>query len=72
MLDHLHPAGQRIRQRAQSQHPGRSGQEVATRGWVEVDSHLDRPKQLGNELDLVYDHQAVVVDEVGRVVVRGP
>jgi hypothetical protein len=66
-LDGLHPAGQRVRQATEPQHPGRSAEQVAARTSVVVYLNLDRQQQFGDPLDLVDDHHVLVVDESGWI-----
>jgi hypothetical protein len=49
----------------------KAASEEAPRARIQVDQDLDRPQQLGRELDLVDDHEPVVLDEPRRVVPRG-
>jgi hypothetical protein len=71
-LDGLHPAWQRVGQRSQPEHPGRAGQQEATRPWVGVHSLLDGEQQLRDTLDLIDDHRLRQVDETGWVLLSSP
>ena len=71
-LDDLHATRQRVRKAPQGEDPGGPGQEKAPWARIQVDQDLDRPQQLRRELDLVDDHEPVVLDEPCRVVLRGP
>jgi hypothetical protein len=66
-FDGLHPAGQRVRQGTEPQHPSRSAEQVAAGTSVVVHLNLDRQQQLGYPLYLVDDHHVLVVDESGWI-----
>ena len=71
-LDGLHLTGQRVGQRSQAEHPGRAGQQEATRPWVGVHLLLDGEQQLRDTLDFIDDHRLRQVNEAGWVLLRGP
>ena len=70
-FDRLHPSGQRVRQVTQREDAGGAGQEEPTRCRLCVDRDLDRPEQLGCELDLVDHEESVVLDELDGIILRG-
>ena len=67
-LDDLHPAGQGVGEPAQRQHLGGPGEQELPGTRVGIDGYLDRPEQPRSQLNLIDHHEAVVLDEAGRIV----
>jgi hypothetical protein len=69
-LKNLHPPRERVGQIAQGKDLSGTGEPQRAGARVGINRHLDRPEELGRELDFVDDEEPVVVDESGRVVAR--
>jgi hypothetical protein len=69
-LDHFHTARECVRKAAQGQYSRGTCEHKSSGPRVQIDAHLDRPEQLWRELNLVYDHQSVMVHEIHRVILR--